>query len=214
MLIYVTASYSANVYEVCTCIICVHSWTEIYMQICVHPCFHKHMFSCNYQHFVGVRVCVILLLKIINTGVVPGRPAAYSAWLSTMLQKWSHFPIHPSLPSSVRLSVPLCLKKGHHGLSSREQSDQIKPPRSLVPSFSRLVFINLSIILSNSIPPALPKGVTHCKLRAETHMQSHKHTHTHTCVRSAKLICSQIEKRKGTRTRPADSPTKHRALAH
>lgn len=73
------------------------------MQICVYPRLRKHMFSCNYQHFVAVRecVCVILPLKIINTGVAPGRPAAYSAWLSTMLQKWSHSPIHPSLHPSV-----------------------------------------------------------------------------------------------------------------
>lgn len=125
-----------HIYEVCI-YLCAFVIRDLqYMQICVYPCLHKHMFSCNYQHFVGVRVCVILALKIINTGVVPGRPAAYSAWLSTMLQKWSHFPIHPSLPSSTRLSVPLCLKKGRHGLSSREQSDQIKPKWSLIPSFS------------------------------------------------------------------------------
>lgn len=77
------------------------------------------------------RVCVILPLKIINTGVVPGRPAAYSAWLSTMPQKWSHSPIHPSLPSSIHLSVLLGLKRRHYGVSRRQHSDQIKPKWSL-----------------------------------------------------------------------------------
>lgn len=104
-----------------------------------------------------VCVCVILPLKIINTGVAPGRPAAYSAWLSTMLQKWLHFLIHPSLPSSIRLSVLLCLKKGHHGLSSRQQSDQTKPETSHTTTpqkknlLSLLLFINLSISLSYTI---------------------------------------------------------------
>lgn len=112
---------------VCACV-CERERAEIYIQICVSPRLHKHMFSCNYQHFVGVRelVCVILPLKIINTGVAPGRPAAYSAWLSTMLQKWSHILIHPSLSWSIPLSLPLRLKKGHCGLSSRQQSDQTR----------------------------------------------------------------------------------------
>lgn len=113
---------------------CIHRLVFIMQEqksickLCVYPSLEKHVFSCNYQHFVGVHesACVILPLKIINTGVVPGRPAAYSAWLSTMPQKWSHSPIHPSLHPSIHLSVPLSFKKGHHGLIRRQESDQIK----------------------------------------------------------------------------------------
>lgn len=67
--------------------------------VCTSICFPVTISIMRLCVYVYVCVCAILPLKIINTGVVSGRPAAYSAWLSTMPQKWLHSPIHSSIPS-------------------------------------------------------------------------------------------------------------------
>ena len=157
------------------------------MLMCVYRLLRRHMFSCNYQHFlcVCVCVCIILPLKIINTGVAPGRPAAYSAWLSTMPQKWSHHPsIHPSLHPSV--SLFLCdSRKGHRGLSRRQhiRSDQTKT-ESHSPSAKNLLSLLLFIKLSISLPDTIPVSVF-------STLHTDRHTYILACVQS-KLICSQM----------------------
>lgn len=107
-------------------------------------------------------MCVILPLKIINTGVAPGRPAAYSAWLSTMLQKWSHSPIHPSIPPFIHPSFSPSLPQERtpwpfkqatiSSDETRVEPDTPHPPQNLL---SLLVFINLSISLSYTISVSL-----------------------------------------------------------
>lgn len=110
---------------------------KIYMQICVYPRLHKHMFSCNYQDFVVVRECVCVCHPSFEDHKY-GRGSRQARCLFSVavdnaseVVTFSHPSIHPSLPSSIHLSVPLCLKKGHHGLYSRQQSDLMKPEGSL-----------------------------------------------------------------------------------
>lgn len=166
------------------------SWAEIYMQICVYPRLHRHMFSCNYQHVVGVRecMCVIFLLKIINTGVAPGRPAAYSVWLSTMPQKWSHSPIHPSLISSIHLLFRL---KKLPFKQAMIWSDQTSPWTSPTPS-KNIFFLCFNSSTCQFLwhyscqhPFPFPALQIHSKThtsrhvcKVQTHMFTYAHKHT------------------------------------
>lgn len=138
-----------------------------------------------------MRVCVSsFLLKIINTGVAPGRPAAYSAWLSTMLQKWSHSPIHPSIPPFSHPSFSSSVPQERTPWPFKQatiSSDQTRvgpdtphPPQN---HLSLLVFINLSISLSYTISVSL---FLHYCNGSRTVRYELKHTCTHMCRPTSK----------------------------
>lgn len=142
-----------------------------------------------------MRVCVILPLKIINTGVAPGRPAAYSAWLSTMPQKWSHSPIHPSIPPFI-----------HPSLSSSSPQERTPWP------FKRTT-ISHTHPQKSSISASIHQLVVHCtrlngngshavryEVRAQTHMcrpanTQAKNTHIQPCVHSTRSHIHQASRR-------------------
>lgn len=149
------------------------------------------MFSCNYQRLEGVLRELVCHPFFEDHKCGRGsRPAACSAWLSTMPQKWSHILIHPSRSSSVPRSRPPSLMKAQRGRTRRQQSDQTPPSISATHQFVRLSLFMLQLVHI-------------CFQGTSSSTEAGSQTRANTYILRACV-----------HTRPAENPTKHQFIAH